>query len=89
MTLATATKDGKPSARVVMLRSFDERGFVFYTDYESQKGKELAENSHGVLVFYWAELDRQVCITGQVSKVSPEESESYFRSRPAEKRLAD
>ena len=88
MTLATATKGGIPSARIVLLRGHDERGFVFYTDYESQKGKELAENPNAALVFYWRELDRQVRITGQVSKVSRENSYNYFRSRPVGSRLA-
>ena len=88
MTLATATKDGIPSARIVLLRGHDERGFVFYTDYESQKGKELAENPNAALVFYWRELDRQVRITGQVSKVSRENSYNYFQSRPIGSRLA-
>ena len=88
MTLATATRDGIPSARVVLLRGHDERGFVFYTDYESQKGKELAENPNAALVFYWRELDRQVRITGQVSKVSRENSNNYFQSRPVNSRLA-
>lgn len=87
MTLATATSAGKPSARMVLLKGFDERGFVFYTNYESQKGRELAENPHAALVFYWAELSRQVRITGSVSKVSVEESESYFKSRPLDSRL--
>ncbi|HWP47416.1 MAG TPA: pyridoxamine 5'-phosphate oxidase [Candidatus Limnocylindrales bacterium] len=88
MTLATATREGKPSARIVLLRGFDERGFVFYTNYESQKGQELAENPYAALVFYWAELERQVRITGQVQKVTREESENYFRSRPLESRLS-
>lgn len=88
MMLATATKDGKPSARIVVLRAFDERGLVFYTDYESQKGRELKENPYAALVFHWAELERQVRITGQVYKVSREESESYFQSRPIESRLS-
>ena len=88
MTLATATKEGIPSARIVLLRGHDERGFVFYTDYESQKGKELAENPNAALVFYWRELDRQVRITGQVSKVSRENSYNYFQSRPVDSRLA-
>ena len=88
MTLATATSDGIPSARIVLLRGHDERGFVFYTDYESQKGKELAENPNAALVFYWRELDRQVRIIGQVSKVSRENSNNYFQSRPVASRLA-
>lgn len=88
MTLATATKHGIPSARTVLLRGRDERGFVFYTDYGSQKGRELAENPNAALVFYWRELDRQVRITGRVSKVSRENSNNYFRSRPVGSRLA-
>ena len=88
MTLATATKDGIPSARIVLLRGHDERGFVFYTDYESQKGEELAENPNAALVFYWRELDRQVRITGGVSKVSRENSNNYFQTRPVNSRLA-
>jgi len=82
MTLATATLDGKPSARVVLLKGFDERGFVFFTNYESQKGHQLAANPLAALVCYWAELERQVRISGRVSRVSAEESEAYFRSRP-------
>ncbi len=88
MTLATATRGGMPSARIVLLRGLDERGFVFYTDYESQKGEELAENPNAALVFYWRELDRQVRITGQVSKVSRENSNNYFQTRPVDSRLA-
>ena len=88
MTLATATREGIPSARIVLLRGLDERGFVFYTDYESQKGREIAENPNAVIVFYWRELDRQVRITGQVSKVSRENSCNYFQSRPVDSRLA-
>lgn len=88
MALATATKEGRPSARFVLLKDFDEQGFVFYTNYESPKARELAENPQASLVFYWAELRRQVRIDGTVSKVSPEESEAYFRSRPPESRLA-
>ena len=88
MTLATATKNGLPSARIVLLRGFDERGFVFYTDYRSQKGRELAENPNAALVFYWRELDRQVRVAGTISTVSREASEKYFRSRPIGSRLA-
>ncbi|MBI3242645.1 MAG: pyridoxamine 5'-phosphate oxidase [Chloroflexi bacterium] len=87
MTLATATKDGLPSARMVLLKGFDESGFVFFTNYESQKGRELAENPNAALVFYWAELERQVRMAGPVSKVSLEESVSYFKSRPEGSRL--
>lgn len=87
MTLATAGKDGLPSARLILLKSFDGNGFVFYTNYESQKGRELAENPNAALVFYWAELERQVRIAGTVSKVSREESEEYFKTRPAGSQL--
>jgi pyridoxamine 5'-phosphate oxidase len=82
MTLATATKDGKPSARTVLLKNVDERGFVFYTNYESRKANELAENPHAALLFFWDRLERQVRIEGSISRVSREESESYFKSRP-------
>ena len=88
MTLATATKEGRPSARVVLLKGFDEQGFVFYTNYRSRKGDEMAENPWSTLVFYWAELKRQVRIEGRIEKVSPEESDAYFDSRPRESRLA-
>ncbi len=81
-SLATATREGKLSSRMVLLKGFDEQGFVFYTNYESRKGIELAENPNAALVFYWRQLERQICITGTVSKVSREESEAYFRTRP-------
>jgi pyridoxamine 5'-phosphate oxidase len=84
MTLATATRHGVPSARMVLLKGFDERGFVFYTNYESQKGMELQENPIAALNFYWSVLDRQVRITGQVTKTSREESEEYFHTRPVD-----
>jgi pyridoxamine 5'-phosphate oxidase len=87
MTLATATADGAPSARIVLLKAFDERGFVFFTDYRSLKGAELEANPRAALVFYWAELDRQVRITGGVALASHQESERYFRSRPLGSRL--
>lgn len=87
MTLATATREGRPSARVVLLRGFDERGFVFYTNYESRKGRELIENPYAALVFHWAELGRQIRVTGTVEKTSREESEAYFQTRPAGSRL--
>ena len=83
MTLATATRDGIPSARMVLLNSFDERGFVAYTNYESQKGRELAENPRAALVFYWPELRRQVRVAGAVERVAREESDAYFCRRPA------
>jgi pyridoxamine 5'-phosphate oxidase len=82
MTLATATPDGAPSARLVLLRGFDERGFVFFTNYDSRKGQELAANPRAALVFYWAELDRQVRIEGPVERVSAAESDAYFQGRP-------
>lgn len=87
-TLATADKEGRPSARVVLLKGMDDRGFIFYTNYDSRKGRELTENPHASLVFYWPDQERQVCIAGEVSKVSREESETYFRSRPRGSRLA-
>ena len=82
MTLATATKDGKPSARIVLLKGFDEQGFVFYTNYEGRKGKEMDENPHVALVFCWLELERQIRIEGVIEKVTDFESEQYFHSRP-------
>ena len=88
MTLATAAKDGQPSARTVLLREADQRGFVFYTNYESRKGKELEENPKAALAFYWPVLERQVCITGHVTKISRGESEAYFRSRPLGSQIA-
>jgi len=87
MTLATATRDGIPSARTLLLKGFDERGFIFYTNYESQKGKELAENPNAALVFYWASFERQIRITGVINKIPSEESEAYFKSRPVGARL--
>ena len=82
VSLATATREGRLSSRMVLLKDFDETGFVFYTNYESRKGMELAENPNAALVFYWRQLERQICITGTVSRVSREESEAYFRTRP-------
>ncbi|MBS1825755.1 MAG: pyridoxamine 5'-phosphate oxidase [Acidobacteria bacterium] len=87
MTLATATPDGDPSARMVLLKGFDAHGFVFFTNYLSRKGRELAANPRASLVFYWEELHRQVCIHGHVQPVSPAESEEYFQTRPYEARL--
>jgi pyridoxamine 5'-phosphate oxidase len=87
MTLATATKDGTPSARVVLLKDFDESGFVFYTNYDSTKGKELDENPVAALCFYWSELGRQIRISGTVTKTSREESEAYFHTRPIDSQL--
>ena len=82
MTFATADSDGKPSARIVLLEGFDEQGFIFYTNYESKKAQDLVENPQAALVFFWAELERQVRIEGIVSKVDKEISEAYFHSRP-------
>jgi pyridoxamine 5'-phosphate oxidase len=87
MTLATATTDGVPSARVVLLKGADQQGFTFFTDYRSQKGRELEDNPRAALAFYWGELERQVRITGTVSRVAREESEAYFRTRPRGSRL--
>ena len=87
MTLSTATRDGVPSARIVLLKGVDDRGFVFYTDYRSRKGVELTENPLAALTFLWKEIERQVRITGSVSRVSGEESEAYFRTRPLGSRL--
>jgi pyridoxamine 5'-phosphate oxidase len=82
MTLATATPTGHPSARVVLLKGFDERGFVFYTSYEGRKARELEINPYCALVFYWGELERQVRVEGRVERVSEEESNAYFEGRP-------
>jgi len=88
MVLATVDKAGRPSTRAVLLKGVDERGFVFYTNYDSRKGLELAENPNAALTFYWPDLERQVCVAGTVSKISREESEAYFKSRPRGSRLA-
>ena len=82
MTVATATLDGQPSARVVLMKTFDEYGFVFHTNYEGRKGQEIEANPSCALLFYWGELERQVRIEGRATRVSEEESDSYFRSRP-------
>jgi pyridoxamine 5'-phosphate oxidase len=82
MTLATADSDSKPTARIVLLKGFDENGFVFFTNYESKKGQDLMENPQAALVFFWAELERQVRIEGVVSKVDDQTSADYFHSRP-------
>jgi pyridoxamine 5'-phosphate oxidase len=88
MTLATATADGAPSARIVLLKAADARGFVFFTDYRSRKGMELDANPRAALVFYWAALERQVRITGPTARISREESAAYFNSRPLGSRLS-
>ncbi|MCE9592501.1 MAG: pyridoxamine 5'-phosphate oxidase [Planctomycetes bacterium] len=82
MTLATATREGVPSARIVLLKGVGGDGFTFYTNYDSRKGRELEENPHAALVFHWVELERQVRVTGLIAKVSREESEAYFHTRP-------
>jgi pyridoxamine 5'-phosphate oxidase len=82
MTLATVDKDGKPSTRTVLLKSVDERGFIFFTNYDSRKGRELAENPHAALTLFWPDLERQVCVAGSVTKLPVAESEKYFNSRP-------
>ena len=87
MTLATATRDGIPSARIVLLKGLDARGFAFYTNYESRKGQELADNPRAALVFLWTVLERQVRIEGQVEKVAAAETDAYFQSRPLASRL--
>lgn len=87
MTLATATSDGKPSARMVLLKGYDERGFVFYTNYKSRKGQQLLANPWGAIAFWWTQLERQVRIEGQIEQVSAEESDAYFHSRPQDSQL--
>jgi len=88
MVLATVGKDGRPSTRTVLLKGADARGFVFFTNYDSRKGLELAENPNAALTFYWPELERQICVAGRIEKISREESEAYFKSRPRGSRLA-
>jgi pyridoxamine 5'-phosphate oxidase len=82
MTLATATPDGRPSARIVLLKGYDINGFAFYTNYLSRKGKELTKNPNAAIVFFWSELERQVRIEGTIEKLGKEQSEKYFHSRP-------
>jgi pyridoxamine 5'-phosphate oxidase len=88
MTLATATRDGRPSARFVLLKGADDDGFVFYTGYGSRKSDELAENPRAALVFYWRQVGRQVRVEGVVERVSEEESAAYFATRPRASQLA-
>jgi pyridoxamine 5'-phosphate oxidase len=87
MNLSTATKDGRPSSRMLLLKGYDEGGFIFYTNYNSRKGKELNENPFGCILFYWDRLKRQVRIEGKIEKVTKEESEAYFKTRPYKSRL--
>ncbi len=88
MTLATVDQAGRPSTRAVLLKGVDQRGFIFFTNYDSRKGRELAENPNAALTFYWADLERQVCVAGTVTKLPLAESEAYFKSRPRGSRLA-
>lgn len=87
MTLATADAHGQPSARILLIKGVDERGFVFYTNYESRKGRDLAANPQASLLFYWIELERQVRVEGRVERTSDEESDAYFASRPLGSRI--
>src|SRR3954449_11916644 len=88
MSLATATPDGRPSVRIVLLKGFGHDGFIFFTNYESEKGKQLEANPYAALGFYWVELDRQVRVSGEVEKTSRDESQSYFHSRPVGSQLS-
>jgi pyridoxamine 5'-phosphate oxidase len=87
MTLATVSVDGHPSARMVLIKAVDARGFVFYTNYASRKGLELTDRPYAALVFYWAELERQIRIEGHVEQIAPADSDAYFQSRPLGSRL--
>ena len=87
MALATVGADGRPGARMVLLKGFDARGFVFYTNYDSRKGRELAGNPHASLLLYWAELERQIRIEGEIEKLAAAESDEYFRTRPLGARI--
>ena len=87
MTLATSSKEGLPSARIVLLKGYTESGFVFFTNYNSSKGKDIAENNHATLLFFWKELERQVNISGIIEKISDEENDEYFYSRPVGSRV--
>ena len=87
MTLSTATREGRPSARVVLLRGFDARGFCFFTNYDSRKGRELVANPHAAVTFHWADLERQVRIEGRIEKTTATESDDYFRTRPSTSRI--
>ena len=88
MTIATATRDGRPSARIVLLKRVDHRGFEFFSNYLSRKGRDLQENPRAALVFHWEPLSRQVRVEGTVARLSPEESDAYFQSRPLENKLS-
>jgi pyridoxamine 5'-phosphate oxidase len=88
MVLATVDKNGIPSTRTVLLKGIDERGFIFFTNYDSRKGHEVSENPNASLTFYWPDLERQICVAGLVGKISREESETYFKSRPRGSQLS-
>lgn len=88
MMLATATKKGKPSSRTVLLKGIDERGFIFYTNYESRKARELDENPYASATFYWPQLERQVILEGQIEKISTIESDKYFQARPRNSQIS-
>jgi pyridoxamine 5'-phosphate oxidase len=88
MTLASVDQNGKPSTRTVLLKTVDERGFIFFTNYDSRKGRELAENPSAALTFFWPDLERQVCVAGPVTKLPAAESENYFKSRPRGSRIS-
>ena len=88
MTLATSDAGGQPSARIVLLKGFDRQGFRFYTNYESRKGHDLAENPRAAISFFWPALERQICIRGSTEKLSREESADYFKTRPRESQLS-
>ncbi len=88
MTLATVDGEGRPSARIVLLKGVDQRGFIFYTNYRSRKGEELAHNPNAALTFYWPEQERQVCVAGEVTQLPSSESDAYFQSRPRGSRIA-
>jgi pyridoxamine 5'-phosphate oxidase len=88
MSVATVDADGKPTSRIVLIKQFDRRGFTWYTNYDSQKGRQLAANPHAALLFFWSELERQIRIEGMVEHTSAEESDKYFHSRPVKSRLA-
>jgi pyridoxamine 5'-phosphate oxidase len=87
MTLATADREGRPSARAVLLKGYDANGFVFFTNYASRKGRELADNPRAALLFFWSELERQVRVEGSVEQLAPVESDEYYRSRPLASRI--
>ena len=88
MSVATVAEDGRPSARIVLIKQYDARGFTWYTNYDSQKGRQLDANPHAALLFFWPELERQIRIEGRVERTSAQESDTYFHSRPLKSRLA-